>query len=350
MLTRRNVLATAASLGFVAPVLARALAQEADGRQQLTREMIQNAQWVSGIELTEAEQEELVQSVNSLHDQLKQLNTVPLDPQWDDPAIDFQVLGANDGKQRFDSKRNHDFRESIASVRPESREDLAFLSVAELSALIRNRMVSSRELTELYLNRLERFNPMLKCVVTLTRDHAMRAAERADQEIQRGKYRGPLHGIPWGAKDLISVPGYPTTWGIPVFKERIFDRPATVYQRLEDAGAVLVAKLSLGAIAMGDQWFEGMTRNPWNPRTGSSGSSAGSASATSAGLVGFSLGSETLGSILSPSMRCGTFGLRPTFGRVSRHGCMPLSFTMDKIGPIAQHRRLGCRVWCHLRP
>jgi Asp-tRNA(Asn)/Glu-tRNA(Gln) amidotransferase A subunit family amidase len=172
--------------------------------------------------------------------------------------------------------------------------------------------------------------------VNLTEELAMQQAEQADRELATGNYRGPLHGISWGAKDLISVPNYPTTWGIPVFKDRVIDETATVAQRLNDAGAVLVAKLSLGAIAMGDQWYRGKTRNPWNPQRGSSGSSAGSAAATSAGLVGFALGSETLGSILSPCHECGVYGLRPTFGRVSRAGCMPLVWSMDKIGPMAR--------------
>jgi Asp-tRNA(Asn)/Glu-tRNA(Gln) amidotransferase A subunit family amidase len=173
-------------------------------------------------------------------------------------------------------------------------------------------------------------------VVNLTEDLALQQAAAADREMARGSFRGPLHGIPWGAKDLISVPGYPTTWGVPLFAERELNESATVYQKLTEAGAVLVAKLSLGALAMGDRWHGGLTRNPWNPEQGSSGSSAGSASAVAAGLVGFAIGSETLGSILSPCRVCGTTGLRPTFGIVSRAGCMPLSWTMDKLGPMTR--------------
>ena len=221
-------------------------------------------------------------------------------------------------------------------MRPGSAEELAFLPVTELSSLIRSRQISSIELTKLYLDRLKRFDPLLKCVVTFTEDLALKQAAQADQEIAAGKYRGPLHGIPWGAKDLIAYPGYPTTWGATPFKDRVIDVKATVAARLEEAGAVLVAKLSLGALAMGDQWFGGRTRSPWDPRTGSSGSSAGSASAVAAGLVGFAIGSETLGSIVSPCRACGASGLRPTFGRVSRHGCMTLSWSMDKLGPIAR--------------
>ena len=187
-------------------------------------------------------------------------------------------------------------------------------------------------------------------MVTLTEDLALKQAARADAEIAAGKYRGPLHGIPWGAKDLIAYPGYPTTWGAPQFKGRILNEKATVAARLEEAGAVLVAKLTLGALAMGDQWFGGKTRSPWDPRRGSSGSSAGSAATAAAGLVGFALGSETLGSIVSPCRACGASGLRPTFGRVSRHGCMSLSWSMDKIGPIARSIEDCARPRRHPRP
>jgi len=188
----------------------------------------------------------------------------------------------------------------------------------------------------MYLERLKRYDPVLKFVITLTDDRAHAKAKEADQEIAAGKYRGPLHGIPWGAKDLLAVKGYRTTWGAGGFENQMIDEDATVVQRLDAAGAVLVAKLTLGALAQGDKWFGGMTRNPWNPQQGSSGSSAGSASATAAGCVGFAIGSETLGSIASPSTRCGTTGLRPTFGLVPRTGAMALSWTMDKLGPISR--------------
>ena len=201
-------------------------------------------------------------------------------------------------------RRNQAVPSAVTSIkRPDSEEALAFLPVTELAALIRSRQVSSTELTKLYLARLERFDPLLKCVVTLTEKLALEQAARADAEIAAGKYRGPLHGIPWGAKDLIAYPGYPTGWGAPQFKNQQLSEKATVAARLDEAGAVLVAKLSLGALAMGDKWYGGMTRSPWDPRRGSSGSSAGSASAVAAGLVGFALGSETLGSIVSPSPR-----------------------------------------------
>jgi len=220
--------------------------------------------------------------------------------------------------------------------RPEKLDDVAFWSVRELGELIRTKQVSSVELTAMYLNRLKTYGPKLECVVTLTEDLAMAQARRADEEIASGRYRGPLHGIPYGAKDLLSTKGIKTTWGSVPYKEQVFDEDATVIRRLEDAGAVLVAKLTLGELAWGDVWFGGMTRNPWSYDEGSSGSSAGSASATAAGLVGFAIGSETWGSIVSPSTRCGTTGLRPTFGRVSRHGAMALSWSMDKLGPICR--------------
>jgi Asp-tRNA(Asn)/Glu-tRNA(Gln) amidotransferase A subunit family amidase len=208
--------------------------------------------------------------------------------------------------------------------------------VTELSELVRTRKVTSTQLTKMYIDRIKRFDPMLKCVITLTEDRALRQARTADDEIARGKYRGPLHGIPWGAKDLLAVRGYPTTWGTPPFKDQMIPMDATVVKRLDDAGAVLLAKLTLGELAQGDIWFGGTTKNPWKMDWGSSGSSAGPASATAAGLVGFAIGSETLGSISSPSTRCGVTGLRPTFGRVPRTGAMALSWSMDKLGPICR--------------
>ena len=215
-------------------------------------------------------------------------------------------------------------------------EDLAFESVANLGALLKERKITSLALAQMYIARLKRYDPMLHFVITLTEERALAQARAADVEISAGRYRGPLHGIPWGAKDLLAVKGYPTTWGAGGFEHQSFNEDATVVQRLDQAGAVLVAKFSLGALAMGDKWFGGRTRNPWNTAQGSSGSSAGSASAVSAGCVAFAIGSETLGSISSPSTRCGVTGLRPTFGMVPRTGAMALSWTMDKLGPIAR--------------
>ncbi len=213
---------------------------------------------------------------------------------------------------------------------------MAFYSIGELAALIRSQKVTSEELTRMFLDRLKRYDPKLHAVITLTEDLAIRQARKADEEIRQGKYRGLLHGIPYGAKDLLAVAGYPTTWGARPYKDQVINETATVIRKLEDAGAVLVAKLSLGALAWGDVWFKDTTRNPWDLSQGSSGSSAGSAAATSAGLVPFAIGSETWGSIVSPSTRCGTTGLRPTYGTVSRYGAMALSWSMDKLGPIAR--------------
>ncbi len=218
-------------------------------------------------------------------------------------------------------------------------ESIAYLSVRELAVLIKTRKITSTELTRMYLGRLKRLDSTLHCVITLTDERALKQATAADAEIAAGKYRGPLHGIPWGAKDLLAVKGYPTTWGAGGFEQQHFDEDAAVVKRLDAAGAVLIAKLSMGALAMGDFWGgkPGVrTRNPWNTKQGSSGSSAGAASATAAGCVGFSIGTETLGSISSPSTRCGVTGLRPTFGLVPRTGAMALSWTMDKIGPICR--------------
>jgi Asp-tRNA(Asn)/Glu-tRNA(Gln) amidotransferase A subunit family amidase len=219
---------------------------------------------------------------------------------------------------------------------PSNRDDLAFYSVRELGELIRTKQISSIELTKFFLERLKKYDSQLHCVVSLTEDLALKQATKADAEIKAGKYRGYLHGIPYGAKDLLAVKGYKTTWGARPYKDQIIDNDATVVQRLEQAGAVLCAKLTLGALAMGDVWFGGKTLNPWDLKRGSSGSSAGSASSVSAGLLPFAIGSETLGSIVSPSTECGTTGLRPTFGRVPRTGAMALSWSMDKLGPICR--------------
>ncbi|MHC5072960.1 MAG: amidase, partial [Planctomycetota bacterium] len=219
---------------------------------------------------------------------------------------------------------------------PASEEDIAFLPVHRLAALIQARKLSPVKLTEIYLKRLARHDKTLLFVVTLLADSARKEAAAAKKEIDGGRYRGPLHGIPYGIKDLFAAKGAPTTWGAEPFAGRVIDSDATVVERLREAGAILCAKLSTGALARGDQWFRGRTNNPWNPERGSSGSSAGPASATVAGCVGFAIGTETLGSIVSPTRRCGLSALRPTFGRVSRHGCMMLSYSMDKVGPICR--------------
>src|SRR5215469_13765323 len=224
----------------------------------------------------------------------------------------------------------------VSAALPKNDEDIAFAPVTQLSRWIESKQLSSERLTNIYLERLERFNPKLRCAITITRDLALKQAKRADSEIAQGKYRGPLHGIPWGGKDLLDTAGIPTTYGAEPFRNRIPKDDAAVVKKLHAAGAVLIAKLSLGALALNDIWFGGQTMNPWLPEEGASGSSAGPGAATAAGLVGFSIGSETGGSIVSPSMRCGVVGLRPTYGRVPRSGAMTLCWSLDKLGPMAR--------------
>jgi Asp-tRNA(Asn)/Glu-tRNA(Gln) amidotransferase A subunit family amidase len=332
--TRRQVLKSLAAAGVGTTVFQRALAAEAEQVTMVTPEMIQQAEWVAGISLSESERKDLARSLTQIVREVRAVRNAPV-PYDVPPALVFDPAPWLPPATSPIS-RGAEPISATAPKKPDSADDLAFMSITALSALIRTRQISSVELTKTYLERLKKHDPTLHCVVTLTDDVALKQADRADREIAAGRYRGPLHGIPWGAKDLIAYPGYKTTWGAGHFKDQTIDGKATVARRLEEAGAVLVAKLTLGALAMGDQWFGGMTRNPWDPKEGSSGSSAGSASATVAGLIGFGIGSETLGSIVSPCTRCGASGLRPTFGRVSRAGCMTLSWTMDKLGPIAR--------------
>ena len=229
------------------------------------------------------------------------------------------------------------FLRSTASVSlPAKDEDIAFAPVTHLSRWLENRQLSSERLTRIYLDRLDKFNPQLRCAITITRDLALKQAKQADQEIAQGKYRGPLHGIPWGGKDLLDTAGIPTTYGAEPYRNRVPKEDAEVVKRLHAAGAVLIAKLSLGALALNDIWFGGQTMNPWLPEEGASGSSAGPGAATAAGLVAFSIGSETGGSIVSPAMRCGVTGLRPTYGRVPRTGAMTLCWSLDKLGPMTR--------------
>jgi Asp-tRNA(Asn)/Glu-tRNA(Gln) amidotransferase A subunit family amidase len=243
---------------------------------------------------------------------------------------------ASSNKQAV-SSRNKFVRSANQHVPlPANDDDLAFASIAQLSRWIESRQITSERLTNIYLDRLARFDPKLHCVITLTRDHALAQARSADAEIAAGHYRGPLHGIPWGAKDLLDTANIPTTYGAEPYRNRIPTLDSTVVQRLNDAGAVLVAKLSMGALALNDVWFGGQTKNPWLLEEGSSGSSAGPGSATAAGLVAFAIGSETGGSIVSPSMRCGVTGLRPTYGRVPRTGAMTLCWSLDKLGPMTR--------------
>jgi Asp-tRNA(Asn)/Glu-tRNA(Gln) amidotransferase A subunit family amidase len=332
-------LKTLAVAGAGGGVFARALTALAREGGEVTPEMIRAAEWIAGIEFSEDERALMVEGVSEALGDYEQLRAVPLD-NGVAPAIRFdatppgQISGCSPPPASDLIPRRARAERKVE--RPASDDDLAFLTVAELGVLLRERLVSSEELTRLYLARLERFDPVLRCVITLTPDLALEQARRADRAIASGQYLGPLHGIPWGAKDLIAVPGYPTTWGAAPYRDQVRTERATVATRLEAAGAVLVAKLSVGALAWGDVWFDATTKNPWKVEQGSSGSSAGPASATSAGLVGFAIGTETWGSIVSPSARCGVTGLRPTYGRISRYGVMALSWSMDKIGPMCR--------------
>jgi Asp-tRNA(Asn)/Glu-tRNA(Gln) amidotransferase A subunit family amidase len=302
----------------------------------ITVETIAGAEEVAGVRFDPAERELMLDGLKQQEQRIEALHKIPL-PNSVSPAIVFDPVPPGKKIPAPPATRRPMVR-SRSGVRAVGTniEELAFLPVTELSELVRRNRVTSLQLTQMYLARLKKYDPVLKCVISLTEERALEKARAADAEIRRGKYRGPLHGIPWGAKDLLAVRGYKTTWGAGPYKDQVIDADATVVQRLDAAGAILVAKLTLGELAQGDIWFGATTKNPWKVDQGSSGSSAGPASATAAGLVGFSIGSETLGSISSPSTRCGTTGLRPTFGRVPRTGAMALSWTMDKLGPICR--------------
>lgn len=308
-----------------------ALTQEEEAR--ITTDMLAHAEAVAGLQFTDEERQLMLDGLNRNLEAYEQLREVHI-PNRVYPALLFDpVLPGRMPEVRRQPKRRTRHPEVR---RPTNLEEAAFWSVTDLAELVHSRQVSSVELARMYLDRLERHAPKLECVVTFTEELAMRQARRADAELAQGRYRGPLHGIPWGAKDLLAEDEYRTTWGAKPYEEQVIPYDAAVVRRLEEAGAVLIAKMTLGALAMGDVWFGGKTRNPWDLEQGSSGSSAGSASATVAGCLGFSIGSETLGSIVSPATRCGATGLRPTFGRVSRHGAMALSWSMDKLGPICR--------------
>ncbi|UCC96345.1 MAG: amidase [Phycisphaerales bacterium] len=334
-MSRRTFAACLSGFGVSSTLLAQSLWAQAQEHKatQITEEMLEHAEQLAGLEFTGQERDVMLDGLNGYLENYRKLRTVALDNDVA-PALRFDPVppGMEFERQRKPMRMSRS-RESDV---PSDLEELAFWPVTDLAGLVKSRRVSSMDLTDMYLSRLKRYDPTLQCVVTLTEELARRQAERADGEIAAGRYRGPLHGIPWGAKDLLAVKGYKTTWGAMPYKDQQFDFDATVVKRLEEAGAVLVAKLTLGALAWGDVWFGGKTRNPWDPEKGSSGSSAGPAAATAAGLVGFSIGSETWGSIVSPSTVCGVTGLRPTFGCVSRYGAMALSWSMDKIGPICR--------------
>ena len=333
-LDRRDWMRLVAVLSVAAPASAQAPApgtrqdQAANVPQRISKENLHHALKLIGLEFTDEQETMMLPGLNRAlngYEELRKIE-VPLDTE---PATRFYPTKPQVKAAKFTPTQEHP--KTFSSI-----EDLAFEPVTTLAALIKSRKVSSTDLTKMYLERLKKYSPKLLSVVTLTEELALQQAAKADDEIKRGHYRGPLHGVPWGAKDLYATKGIKTTWGAEPYQNQVFDYNATVVDRLEQQGAVLLAKLSMGALAQGGLWFAGMTKNPWNTERTSSGSSAGSASSTSAGLVGFSLGTETLGSIISPSTTCGVVGLRPTYGRVSRYGAMGLSWTMDKPGPICR--------------
>jgi Asp-tRNA(Asn)/Glu-tRNA(Gln) amidotransferase A subunit family amidase len=331
---RRAFLGYFTAIGLGGTLLPGVLWARASGGEEITVATIACAEEIAGLKFTDEQRQQMVDGLKSQESQIEQLHAIPLDNAVP-PAVIFDPVPPG-VTLTLPTRRASVHSRVAARAVPRDLEELAFLPVTELAELVRRRKVTSMQLTEMYLGRIKRYDPVLKAVITLTEERARRQAQAADQEIARGKYRGPLHGIPWGAKDLLAVKGYRTTWGAGPYRDQIIDVDATVVQRLDAAGAVLIAKLTLGELAQGDIWFGGTTKNPWNVAQGSSGSSAGPASAAAAGLVGFAIGTETLGSISSPSTRNGVTGLRPTFGRVPRTGAMALSWTMDKIGPIAR--------------
>jgi Asp-tRNA(Asn)/Glu-tRNA(Gln) amidotransferase A subunit family amidase len=299
----------------------------------LTREIVASAEKLIGLNFSDAKRDSMIDGLKDHATNYENIRKVALANSIP-PAITLNPIPVG---MKFETARKPFVMSKPGRVTvPANFEDLAFYSVGQLAELVKSRKVTSEKLTTMYLNRLKKYGPKLECVITITEDLAMKQAKAADAEIAAGRYRGPLHGIPCGVKDLLAVKGYKTTWGSVPFKDQVIDEDATVVKKLEEAGAVLIAKLTMGELAWGDVWYGGKTHNPWNYKQGSSGSSAGSASATSAGLVAFSIGTETWGSIVSPSTRCGTTGLRPTYGRVSRTGAMALAWSMDKIGPICR--------------
>ncbi|MBL7851505.1 MAG: amidase [Cyclobacteriaceae bacterium] len=299
---------------------------------KITRRDLTGAQKLVGLEFSKTEQETMLGYLadnRAGYDSMRKLK------------LDYSLVPASYFDPRPDHfklkvrQKDSDWKLPDQVILPSTDEDIAFLNVAELGALLKSGKLTSTRLTKIYLERLKKYDT-LQAVVTITETLALQQAAAADAELAEGLYKGPLHGIPYGIKDLFAVPGYPTTWGAEPYEKQVINETATVVKKLEEAGAVLVAKLTSGALARGDVWFGGQTKNPWDLKQGASGSSAGSASATAAGLVAFSIGTETLGSILAPSARCGATGLRPTFGAVSREGAMSLSWSMDKAGPICR--------------
>ena len=335
--SRRKFLKTV-PVAVAGAVATRAWAQGQAPAGPISAGTVDCAEKIAGLEFHAGEEAAIAGSLNqnlSTYQQLREV-AIPLDTP---PALTFHpyLAGERPKGPATPGRAIRHTRAPATLARPANLEDAAFWPVTHLAALVERRLVTSTELTRMYLERLKRHSPSLFNVVTLTEDLALEQAAAADREIRAGRYRGPLHGIPWGAKDLFATKGIRTTFGAGPYENQVIDYDATIVERLREAGAVLVAKLSMGALAQGGVWYGGSTRNPWNTEQSSSGSSAGPGSATAAGLVGFSIGTETRGSIISPSATNGVVGLRPTYGRVSRYGAMELSWTMDKVGPMCRY-------------
>jgi Asp-tRNA(Asn)/Glu-tRNA(Gln) amidotransferase A subunit family amidase len=294
---------------------------------------VRAAQKITGLSFSREEIKTMKAYLNENRKGYDSMRALPIDYQVT-PAIYFDPRPDNFHFKQSNQVSDWKYPDHVSL--PSTDDEIAFMTVAQLSALIKQKKLTSTRLTNIYLARIKKFKDTLSSVVTVTEELALKQAKQADEEITQGKYRGPLHGIPYGIKDLFAVPGYKTTWGAEPYQHQVIDEKAEVVRKLEEAGAVLIAKLTSGALARGDVWFGGKTKNPWDLKQGASGSSAGSASSTSAGLVAFSIGTETLGSILAPSTRCGVTGFRPSFGGVSRAGAMTLSWSMDKAGPICR--------------
>ena len=301
--------------------------------QSITKENVKNVEKIIGLEFTGAERDSMLSGLDSQLVNYEHIRDIGLKNSIS-PAITFNPIPV--GFEFPKEQKQIKFSDYSQTKLPEDINDLAYYSIGELAELIHTKQITSTELTKFFLERLKKYDPELHCVITLTEERALRQAKLMDDENAKGKYRGPLHGIPFGVKDLLATKDYKTTWGAMPYKNQMIDEDATVIKKLENAGAVLCAKLTMGALAWGDVWFGGKTRTPWDTSKGSSGSSAGSASSVAAGSLPFAIGTETWGSIVSPSTMCGTTGLRPSYGRVSRTGAMALSWSMDKIGPICR--------------
>lgn len=330
LITRRNSII--ALLCLISFSLGGFITQRAE-EEKITILLVKQAQKIMGLDFTDIEADSMLSDLEGQRKSMVAIRKLNI-PNSVSPALNFNPLPV---AYQFPDKANYFKASTEVNLKlPTSKDELAFFTVRQLAELIRTKQISSIELTRFFIERIKKYDSRLQFAITITEERALRNAKKADAEIAAGKYKGLLHGIPFGAKDLLAVKEYKTTWGAVPYKDQNIDVDATVITKLENAGAILIAKMTLGELAMGDVWFGGKTKNPWDLNRGSSGSSAGSASAVAAGCMPFAIGSETLGSIVSPSSECGTTGLRPSFGRISKYGAMALSWSMDKLGPITR--------------